>query len=61
MDEQDKLRDALEEAKRALNWIWENTADLPADFPNQGVRLRQVADRANEAIRDIDQIVRDGR
>jgi hypothetical protein len=40
---------ALEEALAALRWI-ESNADVPADFPNQHIRLRQIHARAAEAL-----------
>lgn len=40
------------EAPAALRWI-ELNADVPADYPNQAIRLRQIRDRAHEALKDI--------
>lgn len=47
-----RLRGAVEEARAALRWIAFN-ADVPADFPNQHVRLRQIKARADEALDDM--------
>lgn len=44
-------RRPLDEALSALRWIASN-ADVPPDFPNAHVRLRQIAARANEALAD---------
>src|SRR5215212_4167039 len=52
----ERLGAVVEEAVAALRWISTNTTDLPADFPNGSVRLRQVANRANEALRDIEHL-----
>lgn len=49
--DRDKLERIRLELQAAMRWISSN-ADVPADWKNASVRLRQIRDRADEALTD---------